>query len=494
MKQAYLGVDLGTSSVKCLAMDINGQCLSQGDGRYPLYAPRPGWVEQNPEEWMEPVYGAIRDCIKELDGYKPAALSFSGHMSSLVLLGDDGEPLLPCSLVGDNRAVNQAEELKNICGDAFAEVTGNVPLQAFVVSKLLWVLQERPDIYERTAKFLMAKDYVRLQMTGELFTDYTDAGNTLLYHPVTENWNDELIKRSGLDKRIFPELRAPTAPAGKITAKAAKATGLTEGLPVICGGADMACSQLGTGGMMPKRLIITLSTSGQMCMCVNQPYPSVKDNLTFHPGVGSMYAMASVFSGGLALNWGFCLLSGQNPGDIPDFTSLGLLAKDIADYSPGQSGITFLPFLTGSGSPHNCPHDKAHLVGLTLSSDKKDIVHAIMEGVAYNLRENAEVFRKLGNWSQVRLGGGGAKMKVWRHIIADVLGEDIDILRTGNASAMGACMLAAAGAGEVSSILELSEKIAVCEERITYSKQKKLEYDKLFEQYLNTYNALSYKQ
>ena len=492
MRQVYLGVDLGTSAVKCLAMDNQGRCLSQGEGRYPLYAPRPGWVEQNPEEWMEPVYGAVRDCLKGLgEDCKPAALSYSGHMSSLVMLDDDFKPLLPCSLVGDSRAVAQARELKSLYGNLFAEATGNIPLQAFIVAKLRWVFQERPDIYARMSKFVMAKDYVRFRMTGELCTDYTDAGNTLLYHPVTQSWNDSLIALSGLDKRIFPKLCAPASPAGSITADAAKITGLPEGLPVICGGADMACSQLGTGGMTPGRLIITLSTSGQMCMCVNQPSPDVKDNITFHPGVGSLYAMASVFSGGLAVNWGFCLLSGQNPGNVPDFKALDVLAEEIESYSPGQSGITFLPFLTGSGSPHNRPHDKAHLAGLTLSSDKRDIVHAIMEGVAYNLRENADVFRGLGKWNEVRLGGGGAKMKVWRNIIADVLGEDIEILRTGNASAMGACILAAAGTGDAGSILELSEKIAVCGDRIEYDRQKKLEYDELFERYLRTYGALS---
>ena len=490
MKHVYLGVDLGTSAVKCLAMDIHGNCISQGEGRYPLYAPKPGWVEQNPEEWMEPVYNAIRDCLKGLGDYKPAALSFSGHMSSLLVLDSDMQPLLPCSLVGDTRAVKQADELNVQLGGAFAEMTGNVPWQAFIAPKLLWIKQERPDVYAQIEKFVVAKDYIRYRMTGELCTDYTDAGNTLLFDPVSKEWDDSLITRSGLNRRIFPQLKAPTDQAGSINRNTSQATGLPEGLPVICGAADMACSQLGTGGLNPERLIITLSTSGQMCMNVKQPSPMVKEKVTFHPGIGSMYAMASVFSGGLAVNWAYCLLSGQNPGDVPDFNSLGVLAKDIETFTPGKSGITFLPFLTGSGSPHNKSTDKAHFVGMTLASDRKDIMHAVMEGVAYNFRENADVFRMLGNWSEVRLGGGGTKLKPWRHIIADVLGVNIDILRTSDASTMGACMLAIAGVGDVDSITELSEKITVCDDRIEYSKKNKNEYDGLYEEYCKIYSTL----
>jgi len=490
VSHVYLGVDLGTSAVKCLAMNLQGQCLSQGEGRYPLYAPKPGWVEQNPEEWMEPVYGAIRDCLKGLKRCTPVALSFSGHMSSLIVLDNNLNPLLPCSLVGDTRASKQADELKEQLGNAFIETTGNAPWQAFIVSKLLWIKQELPDIYRKIDKFIVAKDYIRYKMTGELYTDYTDAGNSLLYNSKTQQWNDALIAATGLDKKIFPQLISPTDPAGTINTHTARITGLPEGLPVICGGADMACSQIGTGGINPGRLIITLSTSGQMCMSVKQPSTSVKEKVTFHPGIESMYAMASVFSGGLAVNWGFSLLSGKNSGDIPDFESLGLFAKSIENFLPGQSGITFLPFLTGSGSPHNKSEDKANLVGLTLSSGKREIMHAVMEGVAYNFRENADVFRQLGNWKEVRLGGGGAKMKVWRHIIADVLGENLDVLRTGNASAVGACILAMVGVGAADSVLDLSERIVDCDCRIEYDKGKKQEYDKLYAEYCDIYSAL----
>jgi len=492
VKHVYLGVDLGTCAVKCLAMDIHGNRLSHGEGRYPLYAPKPGWVEQNPEEWIEPVYSAIRDCLKGLNNCKPIALSFSGHMSSLLVLDKDMKPLLPCSLVGDMRAANQANELNAKLCETFVEMTGNVPWQAFIAPKLLWIKQERPDVYEQIEKFVLAKDYIRYRMTDELCTDYTDAGNSLLFNPLKKDWDDLLITGSGLDKRIFPELKAPTEFAGSINSYTSQVTGLPEGLPVICGAADMACSQLGTGGLNPERLIITLSTSGQICMNVKQPSPMAKEKVTFHPGIDSMYAMASVFSGGLAVNWAYCLLSGQNPGDVPDFNSLGVLAKNIENFCPGKSGITFLPFLTGSGSPHNKSTDKAHFIGMTLASDRKDIMHAVMEGVAYNFRENADVFRALGNWSEVRLGGGGTKIKAWRHIIADVLGENIDILRTSDASAMGACMLAIAGVGHADSIIELSENFAICDDRIEYNHKNKHEYDELYEKYCYIYNSLEH--
>jgi len=252
----------------------------------------------------------------------------------------------------------------------------------------------------------------------------------------------------------------------------------------------MACSQIGTGGLRSKRLIITLSTSGQVCLCVENPSPNAFGKLTFHPGVDSMYAMASIISGGLAVNWGFNLLSGANTGDVPDFRALDILAEDIKNYKPGQSNIMFLPFLTGSGSPHNLPDDRSSLVGLSLSSDKKDIVHAIMEGVAFNIRENVDVFKKLGSWDEVRLGGGGVKMEVWSHMIADVLGQNLDILNTSNASAMGACALAAIGIGDIQSLPDLSEKISVCNKIIECDRENADMYNQIYKRYCHIYDVL----
>ena len=490
---AYLGIDIGTTSVKCMAVDGNGKHLLTKSKSYNSESPYSGWVEQNPEDWMEAVYQSVYGCHQELSDYDVIAVSFSGHMSSPVFLDENMEPLRKCITVADTRSFRQSGFLmKNFSGD-FAEVSGNYPFDCFIAAKLLWLKEEEPHVYEKVKTFVCAKDYVRYRLTGELCTEPSDAGNTNFYDLKKKEWSYDLIRKVGIRTDIFPKVIKSTDIAGFITKDAAKKTGLKEGTPVICGAADMACSQIGTGAIMDGCLAITLGTSGQVCMKVSDIHPKGIGKITYHQGAADdlMYAMATIFSGGLAANWCYQLLYNRDRMEEEDFIRLGEIAKNMKDIPAGSKGILFLPFLTGSASPYFNSIDRAGFTGLSLSSTREEIEHAVLEGVAYNIYENIKVFKNMDcHIDKIRLGGGGAKLPIWGQIIADVIGKDIDVLESSDASTLGACVLARSFNNSQFDLMDISGGIKV-KERIQYRKKEHTIYKKLLKDYDDFYKVMS---
>ncbi|MEA4998976.1 MAG: FGGY family carbohydrate kinase [Candidatus Limiplasma sp.] len=489
--KAYIGIDLGTTSVKCLAMDDAGRVCASASGAYPSHYPHPGWVEQEPEDWMRSVYEALRSCVTALQGYRIEAVSFSGHMSSPVFLNEWGEPLARCITIADIRSAAQSARLMREHREDFERVCGNRPLDCFAASKLLWFQEERPELYARVRRFVFAKDYVRGQLTGVWgVTDPTDAGNSLLYDFALACWDEKLIGAIGLNPDIFPQVEPSASVVGSLTKVAAERSGLPEGTPVVCGGADMACSQLGTGALKDGLMVITLGTSCQVCMRVPCVQPAGIGKLTFHRGApeNTLYAMASVFSGALSVNWMYQTLWNRSVLEKSDLGVLAGLNEEIAQVPMGAQGVFFLPFLTGSGSPSFDTGDRAVLAGLSNGVIKPQLMRAVMEGVAYNILENLRIFEVMGaSVETVRLGGGGTKMPVWSGILADVLGRDLNMLDTADASAVGACILARSidrGSGALAAI---SDETVTCRTIIRHSPVRHGLYGKLFEQYGRLY-------
>ena len=489
----YLGIDIGTTSVKCMAVDGNGKHLLTKSKAYKSEFPYSGWVEQDPEDWMDAVYQSVYACRKELPYNHIEAVSFSGHMSSPVFLDEENQPLRKCITVADTRSFRQSRFLvKNYLRD-FIEVSGNYPFECFIASKLLWLKEEEPHIYEKVKTFVCAKDYVRYRLTGELCTEPSDAGNTNFYDLNKKEWSYDLIRKAGIRTDIFPKVIKSTDVAGFITKDAAKKTGLKEGTPVICGAADMACSQIGTGATMDGCLAITLGTSGQVCMKVSDINPKGIGKISYHQGAADnlMYAMATIFSGGLAANWCYQLLYNKDQMKEEDFVLLGGIAKNMKDIPAGSKGIIFLPFLTGSASPYFNSIDRAGFTGLSLSSTKEEILHAVLEGVAYNIYENIKVYKKMGyHIDTIRLGGGGAKLPIWGQIIADVIGKDIDVLESFDASALGACVLAGSYSDSQFNLIKVSEEIKL-KDKIRYSKKEHAIYRKYLQDYNDFYKVMA---
>jgi xylulokinase len=490
---AYMGIDIGTTSVKCMAVNENGRHLLTKSKSYKSESPYPGWVEQNPEAWMEAVCQLVYSCNQELTDYTVKAVSFSGHMSSPVFLDEYNHPLRKCITVADTRSYRQSEALNREYSKDFIAVSGNYPFDCFIAAKLLWLKEAEPDIYEKMKVFVCAKDYVRYRLTGELCTEQSDAGNSNFFDLNKKEWSYDLIRKAGLRPDIFPKVIKSTDLAGFLTKDAAMRTGLKEGTPVVCGAADMACSQLGSGAVMDGCLAITLGTSGQVCIKIPDISPRGIGKITYHLGVKEdlMYAMATIFSGGLAANWCYQLLNNRQQMEKKDFDLLGELAKSTEDIPAGSNGILFLPFLTGSASPYFNSLDRASFTGLSLASTKEELLHAVLEGVAYNIYENIEVFKTMNcHIDKIHLGGGGANLPVWGQIIADVIGKDIDLLESFDASTLGACTLARSCGNDGFDFNNAGREIKLVN-KIRYREKEHAVYLKLIQSYTEFYHEMT---
>lgn len=491
---AVMGIDLGTTSVKCLAMDRDGKRIASASKGYPLQSPQPGWVEQRPEDWWSAAVEAIRECLSALpDGAVIEAVSLSGHMSALTLLDEGGSPVMPAILIADTRSERQTQYLNEHYREQVIALTGNVPIDAFTAPKLMWVRDQRPDLYQQARTLVFPKDYVRFRLTGHLGTDPTDAGNSLLFDVRGRVWNEKLIQELGLRVDLFPEVAESSSAAGTITAEVSALTGLPAGTPVFTGAADIACTQIATGTLEDEIMAITLSTSAQIIMRVPDAHPNVAGQVTFHPSAvaPTIYAMGTVFTGGLGVQWGYELLFNRDSMDIGDFAQLDRLCEQMKEIPCGSGGLLFLPFLVGSSTPYFDSRDRAAWVGLTLNRDKALLLHSIMEGIAFNIRENVEAFAAMGRIPRrIYLGGGGSRNPVWRQMIADVLGREIVLLQTSDASALGAAAIAGVGSGMFDSLESVSRMLVQEGDRFACDAERHGRYTNLYEKYRKVYHSL----
>lgn len=489
-----MGIDIGSTSVKCAAVTPEGKVAAAASGKYPLSSPHPGWVEQNPKHWWRAVVKAVRECTAQIGSGRVCAVSFSGHMSALVLLDNKGEPVRPSMLVADTRCREQTGFLRERYMDVFKALTGNEPLEAFVAPRLLWLKQFEPESLEKAAVLVFPKDYVRYRFTRRLATEPTDAGNTLLFNPAAGDWEWSLIRELGLDPGLFPPICRSTETVGSVTREAARLTGLPEGIPVVAGGADMACSQLGTGATREGVMSVTLSTSAQIVVPLKAPIPSLAGAVTFHPSAveGALYGMGTVYTGGLGVDWGLKLLSGGGSSGSAERARLERWTEEMKKYPPGSRGLLFLPFLVGSGTPYFDARDRASWLGLSIGQDKPLLLHSVMEGISYNIRENMEMFEKAGvPVRELRLGGGGSRNPVWCRMVGNVAGKAVSMLENRDASALGAAMLAGIGAKCYSSPDEAVDRAVAWKSRLEPDESVHAVYDGIYDGYRDIYRSIN---
>jgi len=489
-----MGIDVGTTAVKVAVVSKDGHVAASSSIAYGTVSPRPGWVEQDPDVWWHSTVRAVRECLEKLPSGRIEAVSFSGHMSATVLVGRDGVPAMPSILIADTRSRDETEWLKQNMMARILEMTGNEPLDAFSLPKLMWIRRHRPEVLERASAFLFPKDYIRFRMSGDIGTDYTDAGNSQLFHFAKKRWETDLAEELGLDSRLLPPLFPSASVVGRVCREAAELTGLAEGTPVVAGAADMACSQLGTGAFEEGTMAITLSTSAQVVMRVPTVGTKSAGRITLHPSAipDTYYAMGSIFTGGLGVEWGYRLLAGKEKLEAADFQKINEWSNRMREIPAGSGGVLFLPFLTGSGTPHFDSRDKASWLGLSLGQDAVLLLHSVMEGIAYNIRENVEVFEDEGRKIRIiHLGGGGSKNPVWCQIISNVLGKDIRLLTVRDASVMGAAMLAGAGVGLFPSLEEAASRMVKTGDIYACDGAAAGTYDILYRRYRKIYRVLN---
>lgn len=447
MARVVLALDIGTSAVKAVAVREDGEIVAHTRASYPTHTPRPGWVEHNPEDYWTASQQCLLSLSQEVFGYQVAGIGLAGHMSALVVLDKQCRVIRPALTIADVRGSEEACWLQRHFGEQIVEKTGNVPLAAFVLPKLLWYRQHEPDNYRATRWVLGAKDYVRWRLTGELASEPTEAGNTLLLDASNRCWNDALIETLGLPF-CFPALLESLEVAGTLTRKAAQACQLSADTPVIAGLADMAASVLGCGMFDDSRLAITLGTSGQITQVVDTPKPELLGKFTYHPHAlpGKTYVMASIFTGGLALQWLAEVLVSLT--DMPFDAALERVVQRAETAPVGSKGVTFLPHLVGAGSPSFTVTAQASFHGLTRAHRGAELSRAVLEGVAFNVRHCLDSLAQYHPLTaEVVTAGGGFRTPLWRDIVRDVIGRPLLCLRQQDVGVMGTALATGVGVG-----------------------------------------------
>jgi xylulokinase len=426
---ALVGLDVGTSGVKALAVGTDGEVLARAERGYPLSTPRPGWAEQDPTDWER----AAEEALSELDVDEVAGIGLSGQMHGLVVLDAEERVLRPAILWNDQRTAAECAEIEERIGLArLVELTRNRALTGFTAPKLLWLRRHEPDVYERTAHVLLPKDYVRLTLTGERAIDVADASGTLLFDVAARRWSDEVLEALQLPAAwLPPTLESPTV------------SGQTrEGIPVAAGAGDQAAGAVGVGVVAPGPASVVLGTSGVVFAALPQPAldAEARAHVFCHAVPETWHAMGVMLSAAGSLGW---LRDAIAPG-----TPFDVLVAEAERWEPGAEGLLFLPYLAGERTPHADPDARGAWVGLSLRHDRGALVRAMLEGVAYGLRDCLEVLRALGCTVTVgRASGGGARSDLWLRIVASVLGLPLERTVVEEGAAYGAALLGGVAGG-----------------------------------------------
>ncbi len=445
-----LGIDVSTTGAKAILVDESGSVLATATTEYPLSTPRPLWSEQNPADWWAGTVQSIRSVLAEshLPASQIIGVGLTGQMHGLVCLDSLAKVLRPAILWNDQRTATQCEEMTEKVGQArLLSITGNPALTGFTAPKIIWVRENEPEVYARIAHILLPKDYIRFLLTGEFAIDCAEASGTSLLDLQTRNWSDELLTALDIPKKWLPKVYEGPAITGKISQKAAEITGLAAGTIIIGGGGDQAAQAIGVGAVTPGIVALTLGTSGVVFAPTGRPFIEAQGRLhamchSAPPSSGAgWHLMGVMLSAAGSLRW---FRDTFTPGRNYD----ALLAPAV-DIAPGSEGLIFLPYLTGERTPYPDPLARGAFVGLTIRHTHAHMARAVLEGVAFGLRDSMELVKGagLGEIYQVRISGGGARSSFWRQILADVMNCELVTVNVTDGACYGATLLAGVGAG-----------------------------------------------
>jgi len=431
MSDVLVGLDIGTSGCKGVAIAPDGELRASAEAGYPLSTPRPGWAEQDPEDWWRAAQEVL-ERLREQAG-APGAIGLSGQMHGLVALDERDRVLRPAILWNDQRTGAQCEEIEERVGaDRLIEMTGNRALTGFTAPKLLWLREHERDVFERVARIALPKDYVRLRLCGEHATDAADASGTLLLDVAGRRWSDRVLNALELDPAILPKVLEGPEVSGTTS----------DGVPVAAGGGDQAAGALGVGVAGPGPLSVVLGTSGVVFMALNAfaTDPEGRAHAFCHAVPGAWHGMGVMLSAAGALRW------------WRDVAAAGVdfddLVNDAEGWEPGAEGLLFLPYLTGERTPHADPEARGAFTGLSVRHDRGALVRAVLEGVAFGLRDCLDVLADMGPKPEsARASGGGARSRLWLSIVASVLELPLDRVALDAGAAFGAALLGGVAAG-----------------------------------------------
>lgn len=448
----YIGVDLGTSSVKLLLMDDQGNIKSIVTREYPLFFPQPGWSEQNPEDWYTALTDGIKELTKDCDKTEIDGISFSGQMHGMVILDEDDKVIRPAILWNDGRTQAECDYLNEEIGvEKISSYTGNMALTGFTAPKLLWVKKHEPDNFSRIKKVMLPKDYIAYKLSGVHCTDVSDASGMLLFDVKNKCWSKEMLDIIGLKEEQVAKVFESYQVVGTLNKTAAEELGLPQTVKVIAGGGDQAVAAVGTGTVGHGMCNVSLGTSGVVFIASKQ-YAEVEKNAlhVFAHADGAYHFMGVMLSAAASNKWW-----------MDEIIRTKEYAKEQAGINKlGENNVYFLPYLMGERTPHNNPNARGTFIGMTMDTSREDMTQAVLEGVAFALRDSFEITKNLGvTIDRIRINGGGAKSPLWCKIIANVLNVKVDKINSEEGPAFGAAILAAVGCGKYATVEEAAAKL-----------------------------------
>ncbi|TFB08477.1 xylulokinase [Candidatus Atribacteria bacterium MT.SAG.1] len=485
-----LGLDIGTSGAKALLISPEGKIISNKIVSYPLATPHPGWAEQSPYDWWEATVKVIQETLSNnlIDSKQIKGISLSGQMHSSVFLDEKMEVIRPAILWSDTRTAEQCSEIYAKAGglDQLIRYVSNPALEGFTAPKILWLKEKEAENYQKVKYILLSKDYIRYRLTGELFTEVSDAAGTLLFDVIKKRWSTSLLEKLEIDPDLLPPVLNSFDLAGKITRNIAEQTGLKFKTPVVAGGADNACGAVGSGIIQEGRVMVSIGSSGVVLAQTNSPQADQEGRIHLfnHICPDSWYMMGVTLSAGMSYEW----LQKNLFNNILDYSKLDQLAEEI---EPGSEGLIFLPYLYGERTPHNDANARGVYFGISGKHDQRHFIRSVLEGVTFALKDSLELIKDKGvKIKEVRAIGGGAKSRVWQQILADILCEEINLLNVEEGPAFGAALIAGVGVGVYDSFAEAVNRIVKVKKTIVPRIQNTEKYNNYYQIYKKLYSSL----
>ena len=481
----YIGVDLGTSAVKLLLMEADGSIKNIVSKEYPLSFPNPGWSEQKPEDWWNAVVAGIKELTDGFEKDKVAGISFGGQMHGLVILDSEDNVIRPAILWNDGRTTKETNYLNNVIGkDKLSQYTANIAFAGFTAPKILWVKENEPENFKKIAKIMLPKDYIAYKMTGVHSCDYSDASGMLLMDVKNKCWSKEMMEICDVKEEQLPKLYESFEVTGNLTESAAAELGLTTNCKIAAGAGDNAAAAVGTGTVGDGGCNISLGTSGTIFIS-SKEFGVDKFNAlhSFAHADGNYHLMGCMLSAASCNKWWMDEIIGTK--DYP------AEQKPITDDKLGENNVYYLPYLMGERSPHNNPDARALFIGMSMDTTRADMTQAVLEGVAFGLRDSLEVARKLGiKIERTKICGGGAKSPLWKKIIANVMNLKVDVLEVEEGPSMGGAMLAAVGCGAYPDVETIGKKMAHVVDTVEPEEELVAKYEERYQKFKELYPAL----
>ncbi|MBS3787888.1 xylulokinase [Candidatus Bipolaricaulota bacterium] len=494
-----LGLDLGTTGVKALAINNQGEVLASHTEEYKLHHPQQGWSEQSADDWWEATVKAIKKILKKesVEGKNINGLAFSGQMHGSVFLDDEGEVIRNPILWNDTRTTKQCRKIEDKIGkERLLELVGNPALEGFTAPKVLWLRENEPENYEKLDTLLLPKDYIVYRLTGRRVTENSDAAGTILYDVENQEWSKEVCESLGIDRNLLPEVLDSVDVVDSIKDELAEEVGLPKDTPVVAGGADNACSAVGNGITEEGLFLASIGSSG--VVLAHSDHMEIDFGARVHSFNHSVpdkwYLMGVMLNAGLSYRWfrdTFSSLEVQT-GEFTNRDPYELLNSEAAQAPPGSGGLIYLPYLNGERTPHKDANARGTFFGFSGTHEKRHFVRSVLEGVTFGLRDSFELIKDMGvEPKQIRATGGGAKSALWRGIQADIFGQEVVTTAVDEGPAYGAALLAGTGSGVFESVENAVDECVETNSIQSPRPENERIYEDLYPVYRSLYTSLA---